>query len=224
MHNAEVSLLFSNTLGDRLAAAVGFFGFDSLMELVGFAIAIAVAFQAMKGYTLAKERTLLYLNFSFILLGAGLLVEGLANLVVLFSRFHRGGLLFLSSVGYTINFFAEVLAFGILIFAYLQQTRAWSMQLAAAALPIMLVERNPFTELILIFLLVYIAAQTAINYSISKTTNALLVFSAFTSLVIGHVFFLLFTVSPIFFPFAHIFQLFGFLLLLAMLFRVNQAR
>ncbi len=225
MHNAEVSLLLSSNLGDRLATAIGFFGFDSLMELVGFAIAIAVAFQAMKGYTLSKERTLLYLNFSFILLGAGLLVEGLANLVVLFSGFHRGGFLFLSRVGYTINFFAEVLAFGILIFAYLQQTRAWSMQLAAmAAIPIMFVERNAFTELILIFLLVYIAAQTAINYSISKTTNALLVFSAFTSLVIAHVFFLLFTVSPIFFPFAHILQLFGFLLLLAMLFRVNQAR
>jgi hypothetical protein len=225
MHNAEVSLLFSSNLGDRLATAIGFFGFDSLMELVGFAIAIAVAFQAMKGYTLTKERTLLYLNFSFILLGAGLLVEGLANLVVLFSRFHRGGFLFLSRVGYTINFFAEVLAFVILIFAYLQQTRAWSMQLAAVApIPIMLIERNAFTELILIFLLVYIAAQTAINYSISKTTNALLVFSAFTSLVIAHVFFLLFTVSPLFFPFAHIFQLFGFLLLLAMLFRVNQAR
>jgi hypothetical protein len=86
----------------------------------------------------------------------------------------------------------------------------------------MLIERNAFTELILIFLLVYIAAQTAINYSVSRTRHALLVFSAFTSLAIGHVFFLLFTVAPIFFPFAHIAQLFGFLLLLGMLFRVNQ--
>lgn len=203
-----------------------FFGFDSLMEFIAFAIAIAIAYQAMKGYTLFKERTLLYLNFSFILLGAGLLVEGLANLIVSteLSRLRRG-FLFLSSVGYTINFLAEALAFGILVFAYLQQTRTWSRQLAAmAAFPILLVERNPFTELILIFLLVYIAAQTAINYSISKTTNALLVFSAFTSLAIGHVFFLLFTVAPIFFPLAHISQLFGFLLLLAMLFRVNQTQ
>jgi hypothetical protein len=211
-------------LGNRLPAPAWFFGFDTLMELIAFAIAIAVAFQAMKGYTLSKERTLLYLNFSFILLGAGLLVDGLANLVVLYNRFHRGGFLFLSGIGYTINFFAQVLAYGILIFAYLQQTRAWSMQLAAAAFPIMLLEHNPFSELILVFLLVYIAAQTAINYSISKTTNALLVFGAFGSLAIAHVFFLLFTVAPIFFPFAHISQLFGFLLLLAMLFRVNQTR
>jgi len=206
-----------------LAQPVWFFGFDSLMEFIAFAIAIAVAFQAMKGYTLSKERTLLYLNFSFILLGAGLLVDGLANLVILLSRFHRG-FFFLSNIGYTINFFAQVIAYGILIFAYLQQTRAWSQQLAAAALPMMLIERNAFTELILIFLLVYIAAQTAINYSVSRTRQALLVFSAFTSLAIAHVFFLLFTVAPIFFPLGHIAQLFGFLLLLGMLVKVNQTR
>ena len=195
------------------------------MELIAFAIAIAVAFQAMKGYTLSRERTLLYLNFSFILLGAGLLVDGLANLVVAYNRFHRAGFLFLSSVGYTINFFAQVLAYGLLIFAYLQQTRAWSMQLVAVAVfPLMLFEHNPFSELILVFLLVYIAAQTAVNYSISKTINAMLVFGAFASLAIAHVFFLLFTVAAIFFPLAHISQLFGFLLLLAMLFRVNQRR
>ena len=214
-------------LGKILPSPAWFFGFDALMELIAFVIAMAVAFQAMKCYTLSKERTLLYLNFSFILLGAGLLADGLASLVVLMSRFHRGGFLFLSNVGYTIYFFAEMFAYGILIFAYLRQTRSWSMQLAVAAfpiMPIMLAEHNPFSELILIFLLGYIAAQTGINYSISKTVNALLVFGSFTFLAVSHVFFLLSTVASILFPFAHISQLFGFLLLLAMLFRVNQTR
>jgi hypothetical protein len=194
------------------------------MEFVAFAIAVAVAFQAMKGYTLVKERTLLYLNFSFILLGAGLLVDGLANLIVLMSRFHRS-LLYLSRVGYTIDFVAQVLAYGILVFAYLAQTRTLGEgQFAVATVPLLLLEHNPFTELILIFLLVYITTQTATNYTVSKNTNSLLVFGAFASLAIAHVFFLLFTIAPIFFPFAHIAQLFGFLLLLAMLFRVNQTR
>jgi hypothetical protein len=224
MHNAEKAASLSlGFLEITLAAPLWFFGFDSLMEFVAFAIAMAVALQAMKGYTLAKERTLLYLNLSFILLGAGLLVDGLANLVVLLSRFHRG-FLFLSAVGYTINFVAQVLAYGILVIAYLHQTRGSGNQIAAAAVPITLFEHNPFTELILIFLVIYIAAQTAINYRISKTTNSLLVFCAFASLAIGHVFFLLFTIAPIFFPFAHVAQLFGFLLLLGMLFRVNQAQ
>jgi len=210
-------------MGCTLAPLIWFFGFDSFMEFIAFAIAIAVAFQAMKGYTLARERTLLYLNISFILLGAGLLVDGLANVIVLLSKFHRD-FIYLSRVGYTINFLAQLVAYLILVIVYLQQTHAWSGQLAVAALPIALLESNPLTELVLIFLLVYIAAQTAINYNVSKTTNSLLVFGAFASLALAHVFFLLFTVAPIFFPFAHISQLFGFLLLLGMLFRVNQTQ
>ena len=201
-----------------------FLGFDSLMELIAFTIAFAVAYQALKGYRLSKERTLLYLHFSFVLLGAGLLVDALSGIIVLISHFLRG-LLFLYSLGYTINFIAQLVAYGILVVAYLQQTRNVPVQLAAAApiASILFFERNAFTELILIFLLVYITAQMVINYSINKSTNALLVFGAFASLALAHLFFLMFILIPVFFPLAHIAQLFGFLLLLAMLLRVNQA-
>lgn len=205
-------------------ALTWFLGFDSLMEFIAFAIAFAVAYQALKGYRLSKERTLLYLHFSFVLLGAGLLIDGLSSIIVLISQFHRG-LLYLYAVGYTINFVAQLVAYGILVVAYLQQTRNVPAQLAAAAplASVLFFERNAFAELILIFLLVYITAQMTINYSINRTTNALLVFGAFASLALAHFFFLMFILIPIFFPLAHIAQLFGFLLLLAMLLRVNQA-
>ena len=205
-----------------MLAPLWFFGFDSLMEFIGFAIVSAVAYQALKGYRLSKERTLLYLNLSFGLLGAGLLIDGLANLVVLLVRFHRA-FLFLSAFGYTINFVAQLLAYVILVFAYMQQTRnvGAEIPIAVAAVPVLFFEHNPVTELILIFLLVYIATHTAINYSMNKSASALLVFGAFASLSVAHIFFLLFTLAAVFFPFAHIAQLFGFLLLLAMLIRVN---
>lgn len=198
-----------------------FFGFDSLMEFIAFAIAIAVAYQALKGYKLSKERTLLYLNLSFVLIGAGLLIDGLSSLVVLLARFR---FLPLTTFGYTINFIAQLLAYGLLVYAYIQQTRNVSTQVAMAAAPVLFFGHNPVTELILIFLLVYIAVQTGINYSINKSRSALLVFGAFASLTAAHLFFLAFTLAPVFFAFAHIAQLFGFLLLLAMLLRVNQAR
>jgi hypothetical protein len=86
----------------------------------------------------------------------------------------------------------------------------------------MFVERNAFTELILVFLLVYVATQTAMNYSVNKNVNTLLVFGAFATLAVAHVFFLLFVLIPFFYPLAHLAQLFGFLLLLAMLLRVNK--
>jgi hypothetical protein len=193
------------------------------MEFIAFVIAIAVAHQALKGYRLSKEKTLLYLNLSFVLLGAGLLIDSLSNSVLLLTRFQRA-FLYLSSFGYTMNFAAQVLAYGLLVFAYIQQARGVNTQtaLAVAPLPLLLFEHNAVTELILIFLLVYISAQTAINYSMNKTTTTLFVFIAFTSLAVSHLFFLLFTLAPVFFPFAHVAQLLGFMLLLAMLLKVNQ--
>jgi hypothetical protein len=198
-----------------------FFGFDSLMEFIAFVIAIAVAYQALKGYKLSSEKTLLYVNLSFVLIGAGLLVDALSSLIVLLAGVRRG-FLYPFAVGYSINFVAQLLAYGLLVYAYVRQARNLGPTMALAAVPILFFERNAVTELILIFLLVYIATQTAINYSINKNTNSMLVFGAFASLSVAHVFFLIFTVAPLFFPFAQIAQLFGFLLLLAMLLRVNQ--
>jgi len=198
-----------------------FFGFDSLMEFIAFVIAIAIANQALKGYRLSKEKTLLYLNISFVLIGAGLLVDGLSSLIVLLEGARRG-FLYAFAVGYSIYFVAQLLAYGLLVYAYIYQARSVTSPALLAAVPLLFFERNVVTELILIFLLVYIATQTGINYSINKTTNSMLVFGAFVSLVVAHGFFLIFIVAPIFFPLAHIAQLLGFLLLLAMLLRVNQ--
>jgi hypothetical protein len=191
------------------------------MEFIAFVIAIAIANQAMKGYKLSKEKTLLYLNLSFVLIGAGLLVDGLSSVIVLLEGARRV-YLYPFAVGYSINFLAQLIAYGLLVYSYIHQARMVSGPALLAAVPILFFERNALTELILIFLLVYIATQTGINFSMNKGTNSLLVFGAFISLSVAHVFFLIFTVAPIFFPFAHVAQLFGFLLLLAMLFRVNQ--
>jgi len=198
-----------------------FFGFDSFMEFIAFVIAIGIANQALKGYHLSKERTLLYLNISFVLIGAGLLVDGLSSFIVFLAHARRA-FVFLFGVGYTINFLAQLVAYGLLVFAYIHQARNVSGPALATAMPILFFERNAVSELILIFLLVYIATQTGINYSINKSTNSLLVFGAFAALSLAHVFFLIFTVAPIFFPFAQITQLLGFLLLLVMLLRVNR--
>jgi len=199
-----------------------FFGFGALMEFIAFVIAIAIANQALKGYKLSKEKTLLYLNLSFVLIGAGLLVDGLSSLIVFLAGARRI-FLYPFAIGYTINFLAQAIAYGLIIYAYIHQARSVGASSAVlAAVPLLFFERNAVTELILIFLLVYIATQTGINFSINKSANPMLVFGAFLSLAIAHVFFLIFPLAPIFYPFAHIAQLGGFLLLLAMLLRVNR--
>lgn len=198
-----------------------FIGFDSLMELVGFAVALGIGFQAFKGYRLTKERTLLYLHFSFILLSAGLLVDALSTLLAVTRLGLRGAPL--AGLGYTIYFIAQLLAYGLLSFAYIQQTKTLAAgALALAVLP--LLEYHPVAELIILFLLIYITSQTAINYSVRKTSNTLLVFGGFLLITFSHLFFLLLPVSGLFFVFAHFSQLSGFLMLLAMLLRVTAGK
>jgi len=218
-----------------------FVGFDSLMEFVAFIIALAIAFQAFKGYRLTKQRTLLYVQFSFALLSAGLLVDSLAGFLGILARSLKG-IEILTQVGYTIYFLVQVLAYGILVYAYVSQTRTLSTASPALPLvslsgitalqtsqspvvkPLPLLEYHPISEIVLLFLIVYIAFQTAINYSATKERNALLVFLGFLLLALSHLFFILALLRPLFFVFGHVFQLLGFVSLLMMLLRVTRTK
>lgn len=218
-----------------------FVGFDSLMEFIAVIIALTIAFQAFKGYRLTRQRTLLYVQFSFALLSAGLLIDSLTGFLGILARSLKG-VEILTQVGYTIYFLAQVLAYGILVYAYVSQTRAMSttsvspllvplfgfstLQVSQApvikALP--LLEYHPISEIVLLFLVVYIAFQTGINYSATKDRNAFLVFLGFLLLALSHLFFTLMLLGPLFFVFGHVFQLLGFVSLLTMLLRVTRAK
>lgn len=192
------------------------------MELVSFLIAFAVAYQAFKGYRLTKDRTFLYLQFSFILLAAGLLADGLAGLLLL-----RGALTSrlapLTELGYTILFLSQVVAYVTLIYAYLQKTRSLALE-SLALVTIPLLGYNITSELILVFLLFFISAQTAINFSVRKNSASFLVMLAFGMLTLSHLFFMLTPFDPRLFVFAHVAQLAGFVLLLVMLLQVNRSK
>ena len=211
------------------------------MEFVAFIIALAIAFQAFKGYRLTKQRTLLYVQFSFALLSAGLLVDSLAGFLGILARSLKG-IEILTQVGYTIYFLVQVLAYGILVYAYVSQTRTLSTASPALPLvslsgitalqtsqspvvkPLPLLEYHPISEIVLLFLIVYIAFQTAINYSATKERNALLVFLGFLLLALSHLFFILALLGPLFFVLGHVFQLLAFVSLLMMLLRVTRTK
>jgi len=215
-----------------------FVGFDSLMEFVAFIIALAIAFQAFKGYRLTKQKTLMYVQFSFALLSAGLLIDSLAGFLGILARSLKG-VEILTQVGYTIYFLAQVLAYGILVYVYVSQTRALSKTSVSLSLvslsgfaalqasqapvikPLPLLEYHPISEIVLLFLIFYITFQTGINYSATKDRNALLVFLGFLLLALGHLFFTLIPLGPLLFVLGHVLQLLGFVSLLTMLLRVT---
>jgi hypothetical protein len=197
-------------------------GFDAIMELLNFVISAGVGLQALSGYRLTKQRTLLFLHYSFVLLAVGFLIKAVTTFLVIVAKLSPRALS-LSGVGYTVQFVTEILAYVVLIFAYAKEATAIPTEaISTAAIP--LVEYHPISELILFFLSAYIAAQTGMNYALRKQLNAMLVFSGFILLALSHILFLLPPFNPLFFAVAHLSQTTGFILLLVMMLRVSTSR
>ena len=87
-----------------------------------------------------------------------------------------------------------------------------------------LVEYHPVAEILLLFLILYVATKTGTNYSATKDPNAFLVFLAFLLLALSHLFFILEPISPLLFVIGHVLQLSGFVSFLAMLLQVNRGQ
>jgi hypothetical protein len=209
------------------------------MELIAFIIAVAIAYQALKGYRLTKQKTLWYVHLGFAALSAGLLIDSFAGFLGIVARTLRGTVA-LSLIGYEIYFLAQLVAYGLLIYAYVSHTRTLNTTTSTAilsslfgfvalqALPIRLlgpfVEYHPVSEIILLLLVTYIAIQTGLNYSATKDRNALLVFLAFLLLALSHLFFILEPFTESFFVIGHMLQLLGYVSLLSMLVRVTTTK
>lgn len=209
------------------------------MELVAFIIALAIAYQALKGYRLTKQRTLWYVHFSFGVLSAGLLIDSLAGFIGIAARTLRGTIAF-TAIGYSIYFFAQLLGYSILIYAYVSQTRTLNISTSPVLLASLFgfatlqvapgivarlfgpLEYHPVSEILLLFLVFYVAVQTGTNYSATKDRNAFLVFLAFLLLALSHLLFILQPISPLLFVIGHLLQLSGFVSFLAMLLRVTR--
>jgi hypothetical protein len=209
------------------------------MELAAFIIALAIAYQALKGYRLTKQKTLWYVHFSFAVLSVGLLIDSLTGLIGVAVRTLRGTIAFTTS-GYSVYFFAQLLAYSILIYAYVSQTRTLGTPASPALLASLFgfatlqaapgivtrlfgpIEYHPVSEILLLFLVLYVTVQTGTNYSATKDRNAFLVFLAFLLLALSHLFFILQLISPLLFVIGHLLQLSGFVSFLAMLLRVTR--
>jgi len=200
-----------------LYALQWFVGFDSAMQIVDATIAFAIGYYALKGYRLVKERTLFFLHFSFVLLGVGLLVDGIVTIPVFAFR----GLSPITAVSYLLRITAEIAAYAVLLFAYVRQTRSL---MAGTTLSAMLLYYHPLPEIVVFFLVAYLAAQAAMNYSVKKERNSLLVFIGFVLLSVSHMFFILPPILGLFFVMAHVSQLFGFVAFLTMLLRVARVK
>ncbi len=198
-----------------MAVPQWFVGFDSLMQIMGSIIALAIAYYALKGFRLTKERTMFFLHFSFVLLSVGLFTDGIVTLpVATIARLSR-----LMILSYYVRMLTEIIAYGLLLYAYLRRTK---QVLTESIASVAMVGYNPLLEVVVFFLIAYIAIQCAMNYGVRRDKNALLVFIGFLLLAVSHLLSVFPPVFPLLFVVSHFSQLLGFMALLAMLVRVAE--
>ena len=202
-----------------------FLGFDATMEIISGIICLAIGYFSVKGYKTTSERTLLFLNISFSFLGVGLLMDGFLSIYVYYLKIFRSRVLvspIILGFGSWIFFFTEIFAYGLLAYTY--ASRTFGMTAGVLAVPIIFKDISPLVEIILIFLLAYLAYQSMVNYSIKRHSRSLLVLIGFTLLLLSHVLFLTSTSYSLAYVVAHLAQFAGFSSFLAMLTRVLYSR
>ncbi len=200
-----------------------FLGFDASMEIISGIICLAIGYFSVKGYKATSERTLLFLNISFSFLGAGLLLDGLVSIYAYYLLRPpvpmSPMILRFSS---WVFFFTEFFAYGLLTYTY--ASRTLRMTAGVLAVPIFFRDISPLVEIILIFLLAYLAFQSMVNYSMKRHSRSLYVLMGFSLLLLSHILFLISSSYPLAYVVAHLAQFAGLFSFLAMLTRVLYSR
>lgn len=120
-------------------------------------------------------------------------------------------------------FASEVIAYGLIAYAYATQMRKMAtddLNLAPAAVVSYVLRYHPLLEVVPFFILIYVTYQTIINYLQKKHTGPLLVSIGFILITLSHLFFFFSSIFSLVYIFGHLVQLIGFLTLLTMLLRV----
>ena len=191
------------------------FGLDIAMEMLSGVIALLVGFYAGRGYRLTGEKLFLYLNISFLLMGVGLAVDGIASVYGALMMKKGASPYAVLAAGELFMYAAETAAFIVLAALY---TR-WKPEILPAALA--LGWYNPGLELLLVGLSLYVTLQAV---SRAKIGESRFVVAGFSLLAVSH---LSFMMSSLFIPaylLGHAAQLAGFALFLAVVLEARRSR
>ena len=224
-----------------------FMAFSSIVEAIEGVVALLVSYYALKFYSLARERLFLALFTSFIVLGLGLLVHGVATAVVLALSARMKPIVFflsLRSLALVLSV-SEVFAYGLLAYSYARygaQGRQEGVLGAQVLLPpvpaslptaegqppspevlVGLVRCHPILEGIILVILAFLAFRTISNFLSKREVNPFLVGFSFLFLAAARACFVLAFFLALLYITAHALQLLAFLSLLIVLLRVVRA-
>jgi len=164
-----------------------FYGFDTLIYLVGAAICLLIAYKATRLYKYTLKRQHFYLASAFTLLGAALATLTLTTAYTYYNMEYVGGISFfdqffnVDDVGFWIYYVSAFLAYGLLIMMYMPEKRA-------AFAPVILFSARYFEyfNIILFFMMALVAFRATTNYLAKKSRPAMLVAAGFILLAAYH--------------------------------------
>lgn len=212
-----------------------FFGLDSGFEVIVAVITLLTAIYSLKVFFITKYRKYLYMTLAFIFISASYLLRAAGDYIV-FSRI-TGRLPNVTaaistvmtvptfySLGIILHIFLMFSGFMILVALFLRihNIRALSLLLALSFI-LAIFSRDAFVtyHVTLLIMLFYIVIHTINNYSKRRNFKSLLVAFSMSSLFAAQVFFLMLSLSPMYYVIGHCVQMFGWLMLLFNLILVN---
>jgi len=161
------------------------------MEAASSLIGLLVGIYALKAYRIVRERSLLYLNTSFLIIGSGMLTRVFVLVTTQYLQ-----LRFLLQTGNLIYLLSTLVGYLMLALAY--AGRGWGKATIAAQMGSLLEISRPllFFHLIDVFLLIYVCSNLVSSYLAERSRAQLSVLAGFLLILSSHAMPLLAIIYP----------------------------
>jgi hypothetical protein len=213
-----------------------FLPYDAFFQLLTAFVALAVALYAMRGYRWVKEKILYNLFLAFLLLSVGLFINGvtLAYAYALSVPFTApsGSLVFVD-VGFWAYYFVSMLAYTLLIFAYINRLGEAAVT-AAGGLVIggwgagggnggsSLLIAGPFMEFVLVILLIMVIVGQLAHLMVKRSRYSVMVTLSFLLLLGSHLLIMLSPLEDVMYVIGRVLELAGFVSIFGVLYGLRR--
>lgn len=197
-----------------------FYGFDTVIYLAGAVICLLIAYNAAKLHAYSGKRQHFYLATAFTILGIGMATVALTTAYTYYQMLYvTGGIYFFDPVfnvddlGFWMYYLSAFVAYGMLIMMYTPDGKA------TAFAPAIFFSARYFEyfNIVLFFMMAYVAFRATMNFFMKKSKPALMVAAGFVMLAAYHAIMPFAMFSKVAYVVAHGAHIAGFLSLLLML-------
>jgi hypothetical protein len=203
-----------------------FYGFDTVIFLIGAIICLMIAYKATKLHALSGNRQHFYLAAAFTLLGLGLATMTLTTAYTYYNMLYSGNTIHffdqffnVDDVGYWIYYLAAFVAYGLLVLMYMPK-----LGKSGAFAPLIFFSTRYFEyfNIVLFFMMAYVAFRASSHYFMKKSRPALLVAAGFVLLAAYHAIIPFAMYDKVAYVIAHCAHIGGYASLLLMLWETDK--